>query len=301
MFKQLSLLICLILVSVNTHAQELKMDVKVNYAQQLKLVDPARIQQLETQISEFFNDNKWTEDTFDDNEKIECSLLVNIKEELSVTSFQADFRIQVVRPVYNSNYNSQVLNYIDKGVKFTFQDFQPIINSTTSFVDNLSSILTFYAYIIIGHDYDSFSEMGGDASFKTAQNILNNVPSSVTSSDLGWLALGSNRNRYWLIESILSPKSIEYRQAMYKYHRLGLDVMDSDVDKGRDMISKSINLVDVAYKAYPRSMVIQMFSDAKRDEIIEIFRVAPRDEKSKIYDIMVAIDPARADQYGPLK
>lgn len=301
MLKQLSLLICFIMVSLSIKAQELKMDVKVNYAQQLKLVDPALIQQLENAISEFYNNNKWTEDLYEDNEKIECSLLINIKEELSVNSFQADFRIQSVRPVFKSNYTSQLLNYIDKDVRFTYQEFQPLENSSTSFVDNLSSILTFYAYVIIGHDYDTFSQAGGDPHFKTAQNILNNIPSNISSGDNGWSALGTDRNRYWLIESILSPKSTEYREAMYEYHRLGIDLMESDVDKGRLLMMNSITLIDRAYKAYPRSMIIQMFSDSKREEIIEIFRVAEKNQRRRIYDIMVAIDPARADQYNPLK
>ena len=301
MLKHLSVLILVILAYTSVQAQELKMDVKVNYAQQLKLADPSLLKQMETSISEFFNNNKWTDNNYENAEKIECNLLINIKEELGANSFQADFRIQSVRPVFNSNYNSQLLNYIDKNVRFGYQDFQPIENSSTTFVDNLSSILTFYAYAIIGFDQDTFSANGGDDSFKVAQNIVNNIPSSVSSGDVAWSALGSERNRYWLVENLLSPKSSEYREAMYEYHRQGIDLMSKDVDRGRLVIMNSINLVDRAYKAFPRSMIIQMFSDSKRDEIIEIFRVAEKAQKRRVYDIMVAIDPARADQYSPLK
>lgn len=301
MLKHLSTLILLIIAYSSATAQELKMDVKVNYAQQLKLADPSLLNQMETSISEFFNNNKWTDNNYEEVEKIECSLLINIKEELGTNSFQADFRIQTVRPVFNSNYNAQLLNYIDKNVRFGYQDFQPIENSSTSFVDNLSSILTYYAYVIIGFDEDTFSENGGDNSFKTAQNIVTNVPSSVSSSDNSWTALGSEQNRYWLIDNLLSPKSSEFRTAMYEYHRQGMDLMSKDVDKGRLIMMNSITMVDRAYKAFPRSMIIQMFSDSKREEIIEIFRVAEKEQKRRVYDIMVAIDPARTDQYGPLK
>lgn len=301
MLKHLSTLILLIIVYSSATAQELKMDVKVNYAQQLKLADPSLLNQMETSISEFFNNNKWTDNNYEEVEKIECSLLINIKEELGTNSFQADFRIQTVRPVFNSNYNAQLLNYIDKNVRFGYQDFQPIENSSTSFVDNLSSILTYYAYVIIGFDEDTFSENGGNNSFKTAQNIVTNVPSSVSSSDNSWTALGSEQNRYWLIDNLLSPKSSEFRTAMYEYHRQGMDLMSKDVDKGRLIMMNSITMVDRAYKAFPRSMIIQMFSDSKREEIIEIFRVAEKEQKRRVYDIMVAIDPARTDQYGPLK
>ncbi len=287
------------LVLSSLKAQELNLDVKVNYGQQLQLADPSILSQMETQISEFFNNNRWTEDEFEEEEKIQGNIIINITKELAVNRFEANIRIQTIRPVYKSNYTTQLFGYSDN-VNFTFEQFQRIENSATSFVDNFSSVLTFYAYVILGYDYDSFSENGGTDYFKIADQIVNSIPTGVAASDPAWTSLGTDQNRYWLIQNILSPSSKDFRKAMYTYHREGLDLMHQDYDQAQTIMMNGVALVDRVFKNFPRAHILKMFCDTKGQELVEIFKVAERNKKNRVHDILVAIDPARANIYSPL-
>lgn len=282
------------------YAQELKMDVQIS-TPTLNFADPKSIETLKTAISEFFNNNKWTSDNYKPEERIEASLLINIKEDRSPTNFKADFRLQSVRPVYKSTYTSPLMSFIDKDVSFSYQEFQPIENSATSYVDNLSSILTYYAYIIMGFDYDSFENYGGNPHLEVAQQIINNIPSNVSQADRSWTVSGPDRSRYWMLENLNNPRARKFREAFYEYHRLGMDGMYEDADRARAIILSTLNTVAEINKNYPNSMIVQMFTDAKKEEIVEIFAVSNIGEKKRVYDIMVKLDPARTDQYVKLK
>lgn len=279
-------------------AQELKMNVSVK-VQETKIADPKVFKTLERSVSEFFNKTQWTEDIYEDEEKIECDLQITITSEQSATSFTADFIIQAIRPVYGSNYSTQILNHIDKGISFKYQELDPIQNNSEIYTDNLSSILTFYAYIILGMDYDSFSPLGGDPYFNISKNILTNVPSN---GDDGWVFKGGvARNRNKLISDILNPSVKDFRQAFYDYHRLGLDSAGADPLKARAVMSNAVEVIGKVERDLPNSMIVKIFADSKFGELVEVFKPAQSAEKKKMFNMLVKLDPAQTDELQALK
>lgn len=297
--QKVILVVVLIFSFASAKAQELKMNVSVK-VQETKIADPKVFKTLERSISEFFNKTQWTQDIYEDEEKIECDLQITIKEELSATSFSADFIIQAIRPVFNSNYSTQILNHIDKGINFKYQELDPIQNNSEIYTDNLSSILTFYAYIILGMDYDSFSPQGGDPYFNIAKNIQTNVPNS--SGDDGWVFKGGlTRNRYKLISDILNPSVRDFRQAFYDYHRLGLDTASEDPLKSRAIMSNAVEVISKVERDLPNSMIVKIFADSKFGELVEVFKPAQNAEKKKMFNLLVKLDPAQTDDLQALK
>lgn len=282
-------------------AQELNIAVSVK-APRIINSDPRVFETLEREITEFLNNTKWTEDEYEDFEKIEGNLNITISEEQGQSTFIADFFIQTIRPVYNSNYKSQTLNFVDKSVGFEYRELQPIKNSFSVYSDQLSSLMTYYAYLMLGSDYDTFSPLGGDDHFKTAQNIVNAIPTGSTATFAGWQSIESNRrNKYWIIENMLNPRIRQMRQAVYEYYIQSLDIMHEDPDKARAIMLSTLNTISQINKTYPNTAAIQMFVDSKRQEIIEIFKGAAKGQQSKVYNIMVKLDPAQASNYNPLR
>jgi len=281
-------------------AQELNLDVTIN-TPKLNIADPQVFRTLETAITEFYNNSVWTDDDFEQEERIEGTVQINIKEDLSTNTFVADFLISSARPVYNSNYYSQTIKLIDKGINFSYEQYGPLFNNANSFSDNLSAILSYYAYIILGTDYDTFSPLGGEKYFQIAQSIVNSIPPSVSGADKAWTSIGSKRNRYWLIENLLNPRVKPYRQAIYDYHRKSLDDMHIDPDRSRAVMLSSITSIGDVNDNFPNSMILKLFSDTKRQEIVEIFDVASQGEKDKVYDIMTDIDPALSSEFYSLR
>ena len=281
-------------------AQELEVNVSVN-TPALQMADPKVFQDLKVAIQAFMNNQKWTNDTYEQEERIQVSLALTVKQEFSANSFGGELAIQAVRPVYGSSYGTPLISHLDGDVTFTYDQFQPLEFSENNFNDNLSSILSFYAYIIVGLDNDSFSPFGGDNAFQSAQDVLNAIPQSVTASNKGWRSLDGNRNRYWIIENILSPRVRDFRQAYYDYHRQALDIMHEDVNGGRVLMLKAIEDVGQVNQAYPNSMIVQMFTNAKSNEIVEIFKQGTPTEKSRIVQSMSRIDAANASKYRAIR
>lgn len=287
--------ILFLLVALTTSiGQELNLEVRVN-APTLKVADPRTITSFEKTLNEFFNERKWTSDEYETEERIEGTIQINIKDDPSANSFVADVYITSGRPVYNSNYTSPLLNHVDRDISFSYSELDPIRDNRNTYTDNLSSIMTYYAYIILGFDYDSFSLDGGEDHFKTANGIVANIPPNVSSSDRSWSSLGSERNRYWLINNILNPRLKRYRQAYYDYHRKGLDKMETDVVVSKAIMLSSLKEIRAVNESYPNSMILQMFSNSKRAEILEIFKNSIRTEQKLVYDIMSELDPAQSD------
>lgn len=281
-------------------AQELNLDVTIN-TPQLKTADPKVFNTLENAIQEFYNNTVWTEEEYEPFERIEGALQINITDDISSSTFVCDMYLSVSRPVYKSNYYSQLINHVDKGITFSYAEFDPLYNNTASFSDNLSAILTFYAYIIIGLDSDSFSPYGGETYYQIAQNIVSAIPTNVTNTDKSWTALGGERNRYWLINNFLNPRMRNYRLANYEYHRQGLDVMYDDTDAGKANMLGALKSIGDVNKTFPNSMAMQVFSDTKRQELIEIFSGASSGERRKVYDIMTKIDPSKASEFSTFR
>ncbi|MFT6148721.1 MAG: hypothetical protein ACJAUH_001407 [Saprospiraceae bacterium] len=294
----LSIAICL---AVMAQAQEFQAKVTVN-TPKLQSADPKIFVTLQNSIRDMLNNTKWSEDVFEPVEQIQLTITINIKEEISATSFKADMAIQAVRPVYNSSYETVIFASQDQDVKFTYEEYQPVEFSKNTFTDNLSSILGFYAYTILGLDYDSFSELGGDPHFQEAQNIVSTIPSNIAQSAGGWTSIEKGqRSRYWLIENILNPRMIPYRKAIYLYYRGGLDRMADDSETALTACATAITQIAEANKAYRNSMIIQIFAQMKSTEILQIFINANTTQKQRVYKAMIQLDAANTSKYAPIR
>lgn len=296
--RRLVFLVCLLFPALMLEAQELNCNVRINI-QKLQTVDPAVFETLEQSIRDFMNNTSWTNEDFTQAERIDCNILLTIQEELSPTSFSASLNIQSSRPIYNSDYQTALLNHIDQDLQFSYQQFQPLQFSANTFNDNLSSVLSFYAYVILGLDFDSFALYGGEPYFQTAQDILNATPQN--GQFKGWRSMDGNRNRFWMVENLLSPRVRPYREAMYNYHRYGLDMMAEKPNEGRAVIAQYLDNLQDVYQNYPNSMILQMFLNSKSDEIIEIFKRGTPDEKTKAIRIMSRIDATNANEYRTIR
>jgi hypothetical protein len=296
------LLALLIAVVAPLGAQEFNFKVIVN-VQKLTSADPGVFNNLKQSITEFFNSTKWTNDVFETDERIQGNILLTItgeaasKDGIIPNTYDAELAISVSRPVYGSSEYTPLINHYDKNIRFFYEQFQPVQFTRNTFNDNLSAVLGYYAFIILGMDYDSFSLNGGDPFFQSAQSVLNTVPSSWNGDGSGWDVNNSRRNRYWLAENMLSPRMRPLREVTYTYHRLGLDVMSSNVAKGRAVISKTLENLRKVSAAYPNSFGLQIFVNSKGREIKDIFKVATAEEKENVIDIMSTVDPANSGSY----
>ncbi len=297
--KLFALAICIGMAAL-LNGQELNATVKVN-TQKLQVTDPKVFETLEQTLVEFLNNQKWTNDVFETEERINCNFLLTIQEEYPPNGFKAHLAVQSSRPVYDSDYETPMLNYIDKDVTFAYEQYQPVVYSRNNYNDNLSSVLAFYVHIMLGMDYDSFAPLGGEEYLQRAQDIVNNVPPSAASNNPGWTSTGNNRNRFWLIENILSPRTKSLRRAMYDYHRMGLDLMANDADVGRANMAQSLDVLPVVNQSYPNTMILALFSSTKSQEIVEIFKRGTLPEQNQVMRAMVKIDPANASKYREIK
>ncbi len=269
-------------------AQELLATVKVA-TPKLQKTDPKVFKTMEQSIKDFLNGQKWTEDYFEDNERIKCSFQITIKEELSDNVFKADLAIKSSRPIYNSSQETVVFSHLDKEIEFGYQEYQPIQFVRNTYSDELSQVLAFYAYIIIGLDYDTFSPEGGSPFFQTAGEIAQ----LASQESKGW-SPSTQRNRYQIFESITNSRSKPYRQAMYEYHRQGLDVMADDVVGGRAKIMDALEKIDRVNSDFLNAFILQIFANSKSTELVEIFKEAPSSQKSRFITIMSKIDATKA-------
>ena len=279
-------------ISTIANAQELNCSVQV-ITPQLQTADPKIFDDMKKTITEFMNNRKWTGDTYSQNERIECTFLISITKELSADKYQAQVTIQSNRPVFNSSYNSTLFNWVDKDWTIEYAQYQTLEFNENAVTSELSSLLAYYAYIIIGLDYDSFSPKGGTPYFTKAQNIVNLNSNSVTK---GWKAM-ELRNRYWLVENFMNTKYDNGRTAFYKYHREGMDKMYDDIENGRKAILTSFALIDKMNQDNPNSMFIQIFFKAKVDEIVNIFSQASPIEKTQVINLVSKMDAANSSKY----
>lgn len=292
--KKLFLLSIIVCFTASLNAQELNCQVVIN-TQQIQGTDKRVFDMMKTQILDFMNNRKWTTETFGNVERIDCNILINITDRPSTEEFNATFQIQTRRPVYESAYNSILLNYLDNDMHFRYVEGQQLNYSETTYLSNLTSILAFYANFIIGLDYDTFSLNGGTPYFQKALAIANNAQGS---DENGWKAFdGGGRNRYVMINNMLDAPFIPLRECMYTYHRKGLDVMFENSVAGRAVILESIVSLTKVHNIKPLSFSLQLFFNAKSDEIINIFTSAKPEEKSKLMDVLGSIDPSHSNAY----
>ena len=274
-------------------AQELNCQIQV-LSQQIPGSDKHVFTILQTALFEFMNNRKWTNETFKTQEKIDCSILINLTEQISTDEFKGTIQIQSRRPVFKSSYNSVLLNYNDNDFQFKYIENQALDFSDNTYTSELTSIMAYYAYLIIGLDYDSFSLNGGTPYLQKSLAIVNNAQNS---NYKGWKAFDGEKNRYWIINNLLDAPFVSLRECYYNYHRTGLDQMADNKESGRAAILESIVNLKKVHESKPLSFSLQLFFSTKSDEIINIFSGAFSDEKSKIVNILNEIDPTNSNKY----
>lgn len=275
-------------------SQELNCSVQVVAPQLNNSADKKIFQTLQESVFEFMNNRKWTNDVFQQDERIECSIVITITEKPSADDFRGSIQVQSRRPVYKSSYNSLLLNILDKNIAFKYVEYQPLEFSENTFISNLPSILAFYAYIIIGADYDSYSMEGGTPYYQKAQTIVSNAQST---TEKGWKSSEDTQNRYWIVENLLNATFKPMRECSYKYHRLGFDAMAEDLPSGRAVALSSLELLKKVYETKPGSYSLTLFFLAKADEIVNLFMLAEPAEKTRVLALVNEIDPANNSKY----
>ncbi len=282
-----------LIISASSIAQELNCTVSV-MSPQVQNTEKRIFESLQKDIREFMNSTRWTNDVYAIEERIECSILITVTERLSNDKYKATMQIQSSRPTYMTSYNTVMLNVNDQDFTFNYLENQPLQFQANQHVNNLTSVLAFYAYMIIGTDYDSFSLKGGEPHFQQALQIVNNAQNE---SERGWKAFEGSKNRYWLIENMLNARYEDFRGVMYKYHREGLDIMQSDVNTGRQAITECLKPLKTIRMDQPNSYLMTVFFTAKVDEMINIFKEAFPDVKTKAANELMQMDPANANKY----
>ena len=262
-------------------------------------------QTLQTSLTNFINNRKWTTDAFQANEKIQCNFLLNIEQELGNNMYKAKLTVQAARPVHSTTYDSPIINFLDDDVVFRYQEFQPIefnenrVQGNDPVAANLPAVLAYYINIILGFDYGSFSLRGGDAYFKKAWNIVNNAPESRDIT--GWKSFENIRNRYWLAENLNNNRFALLHDALYAYYRSGMDLFYENENEGRNGIINSLNFLNTLNTDNPNSMIMQFFFQGKSSELVKVFSRANNDLKTRARDILTKLDITNTAAYKELK
>jgi hypothetical protein len=281
-------------------AQELRCEVNIitDPKLQIQTVDKDIIDQLKTVIEEFMNNTRWTKDQYEIEERIVCVFQVSIEKIPTTGVYSGSLQVQAVRPVYNSNYTTTILSFKDDNLNFAFDRNQILQYAPNQFRDNLTSILAFYAYMILGYDYDSFSMEGGTRYFETAQQIVNLAQSS---PDDGWKSSDSRkRNRFYLVDNALQQFFSPLRKCYYNYHRLGMDFLYADIEKARKVIYEALKELEPIQQTRPGTVNLQIFLSAKLPELKGIFSKAEMAEKNQIVSLLKKLDPANGTKYDEI-
>ncbi len=279
-------------------SQELNCQITINSDQIQGTTEKQIFNQLEKSIFEFMNNTRWTKDNFAPQEKIDCSFFITIKQKISNDQYSGSIQVQCRRPVYKSSMYTQIFNCEDDNFYFTYQQFSQLDFNINTFQNNLTSVLAYYAYVVLAIDYDSFAPLGGTEYWQKAQLIVQNAQ---TAPEPGWKSTQSNRNRYWLVENTLQPLFKGLRDCMYDYSRKGLDIMHQNVEEGRANILASLDLIKPVYNARPANYNIQLFFNAKADELVNIFKTAPPEDKNKALETLMLLDPANSNKYAKIQ
>jgi len=283
----------LIVLSLSARTQEFNVNVSIN-SQQLEGTDQRVFQTLQTAISEFINQQNWTNYQYKPEERIEGTLMITLTERVASDEFKGRINVVLRRPVFRTNYNSIILNWVDRDFHIKYVEQQPLEYSEGSHTSNLTSILAFYVYLFLGLDGDSFARLGGTPYHEKAMAI---VTAAQNAPERGWKAFESQRNRYWLMENVLNGSYTPIREAIYVYHRRGLDVMSENLEMGRLAITESLELLQRAHRNRPGLFLLQLFMEAKRDEMVNVFSQASQMDKPKAVNILKELDPAQSSMY----
>ena len=291
------LIIFLVLLSAIIRAQELNCNIQIS-AQRIQGSNRQVFESMQKDLFEFMNNTVWTNHVFNYAERIDCNILINLTDQLSADEFKGTIQIQLSRPIFNTTYNSTLLNFIDNNFQFKYVEFQPLEFDPSTNKSSLVSVLAYYTYMVLGFDYDSFAPMGGTEFFQMAEKIVTNAQNA---TEPGWKPYdGSrNRNRYWLVKNVLDKEYEGVRQFIYEYYINGLDKMESKAPEARTSMVESLKLMQDVYRKKPDPFMylVQVVMDAKSDELINIYSAAFPEEKSRVVEILTEIDPANKAKY----
>src|SRR5690606_27632394 len=295
MRKILLSLLCTIAV-FSAPAQELNCTVTID-AEQTGQPNMQVFRTLETQLREFINNTKWTDKTYKTQERIDCNMSLIISE-YDGTSFTATLQIQSSRPVFDSSYDTPVYNYFDRQVSFEYKEFEPLNFNMNSFSSNLVSVIAFHVYTVIGMDADTYSPFGGEPYFQIAKQITNTAASS---NFQGWKANDGNQSRYRHNDALLSQVYKEFHDAMYQYHREGMDVMASDPKTAKQKLAESISKLKGINDRRPNSFLVRTFFDAKSDEIQAVYSGGPQVDITKLVENLNRVAPTKQSNWSEIK
>jgi hypothetical protein len=298
--KWIKFLLCAMLLSAQAQAQ-LRCNVTIN-TQKIQSTNRDLFQQMKSDITNFVNNRVWTNHQYEPSERIDCNLILTLNEQINETEFKGTLQIQSQRPVYGTSYNSPTLNTMDNDIEFTYTPTEVLDYSETTHLSNLTSILAYWIFVIVGMDYDTFSPRGGTEWFRKAERIAQNAQGESRS---GWSASTgmSRRNRYWIIENIPSTKYVRERMANYRYHRLGLDIMSEKTAEGRVQVLQALYDMQALFREKPDSYMFfyNVFFDTKADEVANIFSEAPQKERETVYTLLMEINNTNEPKYKKLK
>ncbi len=299
--RKLIFLVSFFCISILADAQELKARVSIVTTRIGSNVNRNLFNTLQTAISNFLNNRKWTTDVFLPNEKIECNFLFNLNSTDDPNIFTAALTVQAARPVLNSSYLSPIINFQDENFQFKYVEYQQLefnenrVSGTDANVSNLTAVLAYYANMILAFDYDSFSPRGGDPYFLKAQNIVNNAPDGRGIG--GWKAFDGIRNRYWLVENMLNSRYTIMHDVYYNYYRMGMDKLYEDEAAARTEILNVLNLLNNFNTDNPNTMINQFFFMGKSKELINIFSKALPQDKQRARELLSKLDITNINQY----
>jgi hypothetical protein len=263
-------------------------------APQVQQTNREKFNELRQGLYEFVNERRWTNYTLTRNERIEATIAITITEEIGSDEFKGKMNLVLKRPVYGTSYSTTMFNYQDPNFQFQWQPGQAIEFEDNRFTSNLTSTIAFYIYIFLGLDFDSFQLMGGTPYFEKAQQIVNSAQSA---KEPGWKSFESIRNRYWIAENLTNSSYANVRKFNYQFHRLGLDLMQDNMEKGRQGVTLALETLQRAYREKPNLYIFQLIMDSKRDEFINIYSQAAGMDKTKAVNMLKEIDPSKAAQY----
>ncbi len=297
----LLLVVLLMALKPAVRAQELQANVSVVATRLPSSVDHKIFQTLQSALYNFINGRKWSNESFQNSEKIVCNFLINISSAGDNNTFQATLTVQAGRPIYNSSYQSPLINFQDANYSFRYVEYQPMdfnenrVQGSEPFTANLTAEIAYYVYMILGLDFDSFSLRGGDPYFQKALNIVNNAPDSRDIT--GWKAFDGIRNRYWLIENLTNSKYTLVHDAYYSYYRTGLDQLYDKESDGRTAVLNALNMLNTVNTDNPNTMVMQFFFQSRANEVSKIFLKSPPDEKARALDLLTKLDISNISKY----
>jgi hypothetical protein len=291
--KAMALLV-LIAGSGTAYAQELQATVTIN-AQNIQLSDRGIFDDMARSMENFLNSRRWTNENWQPQERIKCTFALTMETMPNIGSFTGSMQVQVLRPVYGTGYESVVFNFADRNWQFDYVESLPLDFNENNFGTNLTSMLGYYALIILGMDADTFSPLGGSPFFDRAFNVVLNAQQSPRA---GWKQFESNRNRYWLIENLMSPQMAPVREAQYLYHRQGMDNFGRDENLARQSILESLEKIREVNRIRPNQVLVNSFFDAKSEELANVFSRGDEEIRQGALSLLSELDPANLERYN---